>query len=101
MFYASPEEVENNVNAFLRRCRIGKVTRKPINDVHDGYRPDSDGVWRKVIGIQRQPAQPVEWWKQPHPIYDDILSSGNRKCSCPPGSACGNVACPYRLGATC
>ncbi len=72
----------NLVNQEKRRCRIGKVTLKK-----------KDLEWRELV----QPLKPI-WpfnsetgWRQ---TYMDT-------CGCKVGSACGNVACPHRLEATC
>lgn len=39
-------ERTNTWNAIIRHCKIGKVTKKVRKDIHCGYRPGPDGVWR-------------------------------------------------------
>lgn len=83
MTYAGDKEVENVINARDRHCRVGKVTEKRSRSV-----PDWRGPYR-------------EWWKEPFPIYPPELQGAPvRKCSCRPGQACGNAACPHGIFAT-
>jgi hypothetical protein len=75
-------QTENRLNAVMRHCKIGKVTLKTTAKI--------------PVRLVPQPLKPI-WpfsdteWKQ---TYMD-------KCGCRVGSACGNVACPHRLIATC
>lgn len=74
--------VINEVNKAVRRCKIGKVTRKthPVPaQIKDMFR----GVF----------------W--PHTDTPLPTQTYMPKCGCKVGSACGNVACPHRLIATC
>lgn len=75
-------DVENIV---FRRCKIGKVKLKHL-------RPDPV--------VPMWPSPPNDWWRQPFPMYDplqDIMIGANSKCSCKPGQACGNAACPHGM----
>ena len=68
---------ENSLNILVRRCKIGKVTRKPLST--DGLRP-----WATDPNVSN-------WWSR---------NTQPRKCLCLPGQACGNAACPHALFAT-
>jgi len=73
---------EQAINEGVRRCRIGKVTQKHVP------RPD--------LVIPMWPGPERNWWDDPfRPTWSPMFGSANRKCSCPPGAACGNVACPH------
>ena len=78
---ARVSQAQNLLNAVHRHCVIGKVRAK--------FRPTKPQTF-----ILKHPGQ---WpfgdteWKQ---TYMD-------KCGCKVGTACGNVACPHRLVATC
>ncbi|MGV1787356.1 MULTISPECIES: hypothetical protein [Agrobacterium] len=72
----------NEINKAVRRCKIGKVTRKthPVPaQIKDMFRG--------------------AFWPQTGTIFP--TQTYMPKCGCKVGSACGNVACPHRLTATC
>jgi len=79
-------DVENRLNTFFRRCRVGKVTIK-----FQGY----------PVG------HPFEDIMKPRPIYPTTPSLYFPKQDLPDvcqqcaGKICGNVACPSRMTVTC
>ncbi len=75
-------QFENGINKAVRHCKIGKVTRKthPVPDqIKDMFR---GAFW-------------------PHTGAPLPTQTYMPKCGCKVGAACGNVACPHRLIATC
>lgn len=65
------QKIENIRNECKRHCRIGRVKVKP----HKG-------------------------WIFDHHLIRAIMPE-SRKCSCPPGTVCNNVACPHLPVVTC
>jgi len=78
--------LENVVNRIQRHCRIGKVARKPA--------PIVPAISELLGGLRV---------KQPYPPLMNFPRSPEYmpQCGCKVGTACGNVACPHRLVATC
>lgn len=91
------QRFENRLNALYRRCRIGRVSRKMQTLGGMVPRP-----------FPPKPVKPISWPHEGTPLpmpqypYADVPPSQYMsKCGCKVGSACNNVACPYRLVATC
>jgi hypothetical protein len=80
------KEMANMSNEQYRHCRIGKVIPKT------SLFPLSPPMVPKLT-------LPKMW-----PFYDHAGAPSPQymaKCGCKVGTACGNVACPHRLVATC
>lgn len=92
MIYASDKDIANAENVARRHCRIGKLTIKKLW-----------GVARPAL-----PKHPKHYANAPilRVIHDwdehiERTFGQQRKCSCPQGTVCGNVACPHLPIATC
>lgn len=74
------KRIMNEINAFARRCRIGKVT------------------WKHFIPAFMPPRYPG-----PLPTMPVLVDAGKYmpKCGCKIGSACNNAACPHAAYVTC
>lgn len=71
----------NEINKAVRRCKIGRVRPKA--------RPVPDQI-KDMFRAVMFPSMGTPFPAQSMP-----------KCGCKVGAACGNVACPHRLIATC
>jgi len=69
---------ENIRNECKRHCRIGKVRRK----LASGH-GQIEVYWPTPLDLPR------------------AIAPDRRKCSCPPGTVCGSVACPHLPVVTC
>ena len=84
------KEMANLSNEQTRHCRIGRVTLKARTLKPLAPAPLRSGVDPSL-------------WKM-WPFNDDARAPTPQymaKCGCKVGTACGNVACPHRLVATC
>lgn len=80
MFDEREKRIMNEINAFARRCRIGKVMRKPVSI--------------KQFGL-------LHFYLVPGPMPAINETGYMPKCGCKLGSACCNAACPHATYATC
>jgi len=83
-------QTANQFNAAFRHCRIGKVTMKRRQPNPFRHIRPIKPTWPFSFEETNPPFADTEW-KQ---MFMD-------KCGCRVGTACGNVACPHRLAATC
>jgi len=81
----------NETNRLFRHCRIGKVTRKLPTKMGELFQDFPKG----------QPLPPYKdafTFQWPVIYKDQRVPAMCRQCI---GKACGNAACPSRLGVTC
>lgn len=78
-------EAENIRNECKRHCRIGKVRHK----LPKGWVPAPRPIPPYGVDIRR------DWFPR---LFGP---PERRKCSCPPGTVCGSMACPHMPIVTC
>lgn len=86
MIYASNKDIANAENVSRRHCRIGQVTITKLL-----------GVARLALSEHPKHYANAPSLRVIHNWDEHIKRTFGRqhKCSCPPGTACGNVACPH------
>ena len=90
-------EHANLINEMKRHCRIANVRQKSRyeRDKADWIKAERNLWLRELPGQYTVPKLDFD------PLKRFTFPVDARKCSCPPGTACGNAACPHLPIVTC